>query len=224
MASTADRTLPWAVMTMTAVSGASVRSRDRTSRPSRPGIRTSRKARSKASVDAWASAVSPSSTTVTAWPAWRRSRSRSQRIEGSSSATRMRAVIRDPPHPPTRAAWWSAGAGDGQVAGEARALAGRARHAQGAPVLLDDPMGDGEAEAEAPGLGRDERVEHAVEEGTGNPLALVGDQHLDEGPGPRAHVDLPVHRVEGDPRRQGKPSPARHGLDPVLDEVLEDLG
>ena len=91
-------------------------------------------------------------------------------------------------------------------------------------MLLHDAVGQGQAEPEPPRLRGDEGVEDPIEQLGGNALALVGDLDLDQRPGPRAQIDAPPeHGVEGQPRGEREPSPARHGLDPVLDEVLEHL-
>src|SRR5688572_6179725 len=69
--------------------------------------------------------------------------------------------------------------GDGEAHRERRALAELARHRDRAPELLDDALGDSEAQAEAALLGGDEVVEDRAEALGRNARAGVGDAHLD---------------------------------------------
>ena len=91
-------------------------------------------------------------------------------------------------------------------------------------MLVDDAIRQGQAEPEAPGLRGHERIEHAIEELGGNALPLVRHLDLDQGPRPGADVDAPAeHGIERQARREREPPAPGHGLDPVLDQVLEHL-
>ena len=58
----------------------------------------------------------------------------------------------------------------------------------------------------------------------GMPSPSSRDLDLDQRPGPGADVDpAPEHGVEGQPCGEREPPAAGHGLDPVLNEVLEHL-
>src|SRR5919106_4783938 len=90
-------------------------------------------------------ALGPSLTAVTSYPACLRPFSTTQRRLSSSSAIRIRA--------------FTALLRDGEEAGDDRAVPRVALHLDGAAVLLEDPVADGEPEPEAFVLRGEEGVE-----------------------------------------------------------------
>ncbi|MEM7320128.1 MAG: hypothetical protein AAF408_14025 [Pseudomonadota bacterium] len=90
MASTAFAIVFWAVMMTAEVELPRARRRSSRSRPVSPGMRMSRKARSKAPVARASSAESPLSTSLTSKPTPSSASRSTKRIESSSSATRAR--------------------------------------------------------------------------------------------------------------------------------------
>src|SRR5437899_2371268 len=207
--------VPWAVITTTHASARISRRRASAVSPSTPGMRTSRNTTSNGSASKAWSAVVPSLTAMTSYPAWRSPFSSTQRRLSSSSATRIRAFI---------------GAGlvlssfrDGNEARHAGAAPFGALHLDGAAVLLEDAMADREAEPEALVLGREERVEDPRADAGGNPRALIGHLRLGHAALARAEVHLAEERVQAHPRRQGESPAASHRVQRVAHEVVEDL-
>src|SRR5262249_40536668 len=147
-----------AVITMKSVSSPSSRARQRTSRPDTSGIRMSTSARSKGRERNAASASAPLGTVTTVWPLCEQARSSTQRMDSSSSATRM---------VPGRLAsgvdmLLTHGKGDG----ESGAPAGARLVGDDAAVLGDDAVTDGESEAGPArlwgGEGRGELAPHVL--------------------------------------------------------------
>src|ERR1700730_4130435 len=157
-------------MMTTCASGRLSRTCLRSERPSMPGMRTSSRMRSKGEASTSLRAAVPSLTAVTWYPAPRNPFSRTQRRLSSSSAIRIWPAIviavcdgrhRGDVVPSSRK--HSSGApessGDGQIAGDGGALAGLARDLDGAAVLVDDAVAEGQAEPKSLVLGREERSE-----------------------------------------------------------------
>src|SRR3989442_3044389 len=201
-------------MMMKRVSTSAARARLRTSRPERSGILMSMSATSKLPErSAWRASV-PLATATTRWPCWVQARSSTQRIDSSSSATRIE---------PPAVLLLSAGV-------EAIVLAHRQRHAKAgaagrsgfvgdrAAVLRDDAVAKRQPEATPTRLGGEERREElgAVLLRDAGPAVLH--QHGEETRAPRAAADVKARLVAGKrgqlagaPRRaRGGPFQVRH--------------
>src|SRR5262249_59559431 len=96
---------------------------------------------------------------------WTSARSRTQRIDSSSSATRR--------VPPALVCSAVMDLAHGQGHAEARAAGAGSLVYDGAPVLREDALAEGEAEAAAPRLGREERSEQPLAVGLGHARAAV---------------------------------------------------
>src|SRR5579871_331932 len=201
-----------AVITMNSVSMRSSRARTSTSRPERSGMRMSIRATSKERARNAASASAPLATAATLWPRWAQARSSTQRMDSSSSATRMlagRSVGVD-----------MLGAG-GQRHAETRAAAAARLIGDRAAVLAHDAVAEGEAEAGAARLGGEEGCEEVRLVLLGHAGATVLDQHGEE---LLATARLaPDVEAMLDPGRDPQLARAPHGLDGVAHEVVEDL-
>src|SRR5439155_1353582 len=189
--------VPWAVITTAVASARLSRIRASAARPSTPGIRTSRKTRSKGSASNSWIAPGPSLTEVTSYPACLRPFSRTQRRLSSSSAIRTRAVMASGSARPASLVSF----GDREEAGHDGATPRVALHLDGAAVLLEDPVADGEPEPEALVFRGEERVEDPRTYLRGDPGALVHHLGLDHAPLSHAEVDLGEEhvRVLGEP-------------------------
>src|SRR5581483_455934 len=191
------------------------RARVRTSSPERSGILMSTRATSKLPWRSAASASLPLPTVCTVWPCCAQARSRTQRIDSSSSATRIE---------PVTGALSSAVADIVLAHGERHAEAGTAARARlvadRASVLGDDPVAEREPEARSGRLGGEERREEAG-------LVLLGDAGaavLDrDGQEVAPAVHAPDVEAGLDPRRDDELPGAAHRLDRVLHQVQEDL-
>src|SRR6185436_11587866 len=204
-----------AVMMMKSVSTPSSRLRASTSRPERSGILMSTSATSKLRSRSAARASEPLPTATTVWPFCAQARSRTQRIESSSSATRI---------VPT------GGGGPGSAVDID--LARGQRHAEagtpglpglvedGAAVLADDAVADCEAEPRAGLLGGEEGGEEMRLVGLGHPGPAVLHGDDDEVRASRAAPEVEA-RVEAG--RESELSAAAEGLQGVLHQVQEDL-
>src|SRR5262249_7614303 len=189
------------------------RARERTSRPDTSGIRMSTSARSKGRERNAASASAPLGTVTTVWPLCEQARSSTQRIDSSSSATRM---------VPGRSAsgvdmLLTHGKGDG----ESGAPAGARLMGGDAAVLGDDAGTDGESEAGPARLGGEEGREEVALHVLGHAWAVVRDRDREELVAMRAAA----HVIAGlDAGRDGELATAAEGLDGVAHEVQEHLG
>src|SRR5262245_8949659 len=198
---------------MKSVSTPSWRARDSTSRPETSGIRMSTRARSKLRARSASSASAPLATVTTVWPCCAQARSSTQRIDSSSSATRM--------VPGTSGSGvdmvLAHGKGDAKAGTTARArLVG-----DDAAVLRDDAMAQRQPEAGPARLGGEERREEVAlgvlgHAGTG---VRDGDREQLVAVRPAAHV---VARLDAGGHRQLALAAER--LDGVLDQVEEHLG
>src|SRR5437762_3746064 len=211
--------VPWAVITTTVASARISRIRASAARPSTPGIRTSRKTRSKGSASNSWIAPGPSLTEVTSYPACLRPFSRTQRRLSSSSAIRTRAVMASGSARPASLVSF----GDREEAGHDGATPRVALHLDGAAVLLEDPVADGEPEPEALVFRGEERVEDPRTYLRGDPGALVHHLGLDHAPLSHAEVDLAEEGVEAHAGRERQPPAGRHGVDRVAHEVVKHL-
>ena len=106
-----------------------------------------------------------------------------------------------------------------EEAGEHGPLPGLALDGDGAVVLLDDPMSNGEAEAEPLRLRGDEGVEDALQKLRRDPLPFIPDLDFHQGA-----VRGLEGRGQGETGHNRKGAASGHCLDPVLDEVQKDLG
>src|SRR5262249_33678191 len=171
-----------AVMTMKSVSRPSSRARERTSSPDTSGMRMSTRARSKGRERRAASASAPLGTVTTVWPLWAQARSRTQRMDSSSSATRM---LPD-----------SSGSGvdmlltHGKGDDESRAPPGTWLVGDDATVLGDDAMADREPEAGAARLGGEEGREEMALHVLGYTGTVVRDRDREELVAMRAAPDV----------------------------------
>src|SRR5262249_44211894 len=199
-----------AVMTMKSVSRASSRARERTSSPDMSGMRMSTRARSKGRERRAASASAPLGAVTTVWRVCAQARSRTQRIDSSSSATRM---------VPDRL-----GSGvdmlltHGKGDDETRAPPGTGLVGDDATVLGDDAVADRETEAGAARLGGEEGGEEVILDVLGHTGAVVRDRDREKLIAMRATSDVvaglnarrdgelavPVERFDGVPHQVEK--------------------
>ncbi len=93
VASTAVLTVPWPEMITTGSVSVTARIRCSASRPSMPGILTSRNTRSGDSFSASATPSGPLDASITSYPSYSRIIRTDRRISASSSTTRIRAFI-----------------------------------------------------------------------------------------------------------------------------------
>src|SRR5262245_47116050 len=206
-----------AVMTMNRVSMCSSRARLNTSSPERSGILMSTRATSKLCARRAARASVPLATVVTACPCWAQARSRTQRMDSSSSATRIVAV----PVPGL-----SAGVGCIVLAhGESDAERGAHGDAwlvgDRAAMLTHDAMADGETEAAAARLGGEEGREELCLVGIGHAGAGVFDQDGEEPAARSGPADQEAGLYAGG---DGELAGAVEGFERVFHEVQEHLG
>src|SRR5581483_1222191 len=200
-----------AVMTTSVVREPISRALLTTARPLGSGIRMSRKAMSTSPRSSAAIASVPLDASTTSCPSARRASPITQRIERSSSATRMRAPgLSDMVGSPL----------DRQRDREDGSAAGLALRAQHATVLRHDALRDGEAEPGASALGREERCEDAREVLGPDARALI--THVDR---QELLAAVRARDVVGRLHAGGhddRPAAGRH-LDRVPREVQEDL-
>src|SRR5262249_19007614 len=201
-----------AVMTMKSVSRPSSRARERTSSPDTSGMRMSTRARSKGRERRAASASAPLGAATTVWPLWAQARSRTQRMDSSSSATRM---------VPDRL-----GSGldmlltHGKGDDETRAPPGTGLVGDDAAVLGDDAVAHRETEPGAARLCGEERGEEAVLDVLGHTGTVVRDRDRKKLVAMRATSDV----VAGlDARRDGELAVSTEGFDGVPHEVEKHL-
>src|SRR4029453_3163230 len=201
-----------AVMTMKSVSTPSWRARERTSRPERSGMRMSIRARSKLRACRASSASGPLATVTTVCPCCAHARSSTQRIDSSSSATRMVSG--------------RSGSGAGMVlahgkwAADARAPARARMVGDDAAVLGDDTVADRQPEPGAARLGGEEGGEQVALRMLGDARPVVRDGHRQELVAMRTAADV-VARL--DARRDDELPTTPGGTDPVLHQVKEYL-
>src|SRR5262245_9229362 len=201
-----------AVMTMRSVSMPSSFARVRRSRPETSGMRMSTRATSTSLVRSVSSAALPVPTPITRWPRWPRDRSRTQRIDSSSSATR-----RVPPALVVSALMrFTHGQGDAE-AGAARV---RGFVDDRAAVLHDDALAERQSETATARLRREERREEAGTIGLRHAGAVVGDGHDQDAlvAAPAADAIAGVH-----PRGDGDRALALQRFERVLHQVQEHL-
>src|SRR4029450_7498254 len=201
-----------AVMTMKSVSTPSWRARERTSRPERSGMRMSIRARSKLRACRASSASGPLATVTTVCPCCAHARSSTQRIDSSSSATRM---------VPGR----SGSGGDMVLAhrqgdAEAGPATGGRLVRNDAAVLGDDAMAHPHPESAASRLGGEEGGEEVALRLLGHARAVVRDGDREELVAMRPAADM-VARL--DARGDGELAAAAECLDGILDQVQEHL-
>src|SRR5262245_7558202 len=197
---------------MKSVSTPSWRARDSTSRPETSGIRMSTRARSKLRARRASSASAPLATVTTVWPCCAQARSSTQRIDSSSSATRM--------VPETSGSGVDMILAHGKGDAKAGATAGARLVGDDAAVLRDDAMAQRQAEAGPARLGGEERGEEVALGVLGDAGTVVGDGDREElvAVRPAAHV---VARLDAGGHRQLALAAQR--LDGVLDQVEEHL-
>src|SRR5215470_10357961 len=205
-----------AVMMMKRVSTSAARAWVRTSRPERSGILMSIRATSKLPARSACRASLPLATATTRCPCWLQARSSTQRIDSSSSATRI-----EPP-----ATLVLSGGVDTVL------LADRQGHAKARPtgqpgfvrdraaVLRDHAMAERQAEAAPPRLGREERREELGAVFLRDARAGVLHQHGEEAGASRTAADVKA-RLEAGRDDQFARSPER--LEGVLHQVEEHL-
>src|SRR5262245_11317072 len=145
----------WAVMMMKSVSTPASRARERTSSPERSGILMSTSATSNERSRSAASASPPEATLTTSWPPWVQARSSTQRIDSSSSATRMVPGVAGVTVGLSGGVWDMV-LTDGESHAEARAAPGARFVGDGATVLDHDAVAHREAEPGAARLGGEE--------------------------------------------------------------------
>src|SRR6185295_7965788 len=183
MASTAVSVDANAVTTSTTVRGECSLAALRTAMPSTLRMRRSVTTRSKLSAFSDSIAASPPSATATSYPAWRSMMASRSRMLCSSSTTRTRT---------------SGMGGEGE--GEGGAGAGTALDVDLAAVLLDDTVHQGQTDAAAVGLGREEGLEDLRQIGGDDALTGVGHpQHQIAAGHRRGHAQLTAlgHGLEG---------------------------
>src|SRR5262249_19913875 len=187
-----------AVITMKSVSIPSWRARERTSSPDRSGMRMSTSARSNERARSAWRASPPEGTVTTVCPCWAQARSSPQRMDSSSSATRM--------VPGELGSGVDMILTHGQGDAEARAAAGTRLVRHDATVLRHDAVADCQAEPRAARLGGEEGREQVVLGVLRHALAVVGDRHRQERGALRPAGDEAAALDEGGDRKT--PAPA----------------
>src|SRR4030095_5547849 len=162
----------WAVITMKSVSTPSWRARESTSRPETSGMRMSISARSKVRARRAASASTPLDTVTTVCPCCAHARSSTQRIDSSSSATRM--------VPGRSGSGVDMVLAHGKRDAEARAAARARLVREDAAVLGDDTVPDRQPEPGAARLGGEEGGEQVALRMLGDARPVVRDGHRQE--------------------------------------------
>src|SRR5262245_25693843 len=194
-------------MTITRAPGFIFRSSSSAARPSMPGSLTSRMIRSGGSRRAISRPCSAVGAVRTEWPSDVRNFSKAQVMDCSSSTTRT--VPMRPPILPASAPFLSLlisscqGYG-GQFDPEGRAAV-RTLKSDTPAVILDDALGQGEAEADAVGPSGDERLEDPVAQVRRDARAGVGHRE--------------PHASAGPFQRDGQAPALGHRLRAVQDEV-----
>src|SRR4029450_10752205 len=191
----------WAVITMKSVSTPSRRARESTSRPETSGMRMSISARSKVRARRAASASTPLDTVTTVCPCCAHARSSTQRIDSSSSATRM--------VPGRSGSGVDMVLAHGKRDAEARAAARARLVRDDAAVLGDDTVADRQPEPGAARLGGEEGGEQVALRMLGDARPVVRDGHRQELVAMRTAADV-VARL--DARRADGGAPTAEGL------------
>src|SRR4051812_23208877 len=175
------------------------------SKPFLPGSITSTITRSMLLSRAWTKPSSPSWARMTSCPSLRRLTRNPRAMARSSSMTRTRPMRRGSCSP-------IRSAGRGDLDAEGAAFSFLALHLDAAAVRLDDPLGDGEAEARALGVAREEVVRPV--EALEDALALM-----------RPDPDAVVRDLDGDGSVPAAPAAQADQLvrTGVLDRVVQEV-
>src|SRR5271157_535468 len=159
--------VPWPEIMMTSGGSTSSRMASRVSRPSMPGSQMSSRTTSNAALRSRSRQASPLSAEEAEYPSSTRMPASESRIPASSSTMRMLCMLRRGPS--------GRGFGDDrQFNDEAGADGTVLLHADGAVMVFDDAVHDGQAQPRATFLGREVRQEEFLLEFAGNSVSGIG--------------------------------------------------